>query len=209
MDKFRRLLPYLMLSGALAALLYVYHVVAGGLLWKDYSHLMQPISDLTASGAPDRDFLLHITNAYGFFATVFALLFLIFYANEFNKLVVWGAVCLLILEIISLSYGFFPEDMPDAIPTFSGKMHIVVTALIVPFTIVSPLIIGLGMRKLDLWRRFAYYSIATSVLIVIFGSATAYFYTHELPYFGLIERFNIGTLQLWLTLFSIKIYRVA
>jgi len=44
----------LLLSGALAALAYAAHVVIGGLLWAGYSHLMQPISDLTATGAPDR-----------------------------------------------------------------------------------------------------------------------------------------------------------
>ncbi|MBP1676945.1 MAG: hypothetical protein H6Q20_1504 [Bacteroidetes bacterium] len=207
MQYLRRFLPYFMLSGALAAFLYLYHVVAGGLLWPGYSHLMEPISNLTAAGAPDRDFLLLITNAYSAFALFFSLLFFAFYAYNYGKLVFLGALCLLILETISLAYGFFPEDLPGAVATFNGKMHIIVTMLIVPFTIISPLLLGLGFRKFEIWKKFAGYSVITSVLIVIFGSLSAIFYIGNLPFFGLVERLNIGSLQLWLTIFSLKIYK--
>lgn len=39
-------------SGMAAVLIYLLHVILGGLLWKEYSHLHEPISTLTASGAP-------------------------------------------------------------------------------------------------------------------------------------------------------------
>jgi len=54
----------LLLCGALAALAYAAHVVIGGLLWTGYSHLVQPISNLTATGAPHRGILQIILYAY-------------------------------------------------------------------------------------------------------------------------------------------------
>jgi hypothetical protein len=45
----------LMYSGMLSIVFYVLHVVIVGIKWKGYSHLQQPISDLTAIGAPNRE----------------------------------------------------------------------------------------------------------------------------------------------------------
>ncbi|GAB2498580.1 hypothetical protein GCM10008929_18950 [Alkalibacterium psychrotolerans] len=50
--------------GTLAVLLYVSHVIIGGLLWDTYSHSDRPISDLTASGAPNRGLLSVLTVLY-------------------------------------------------------------------------------------------------------------------------------------------------
>ena len=44
-------------------------------------------------------------------------------------------------------------------------MHLVVTGLIVPLSICSPLLIGLGLRKIDRFRKFGIYSIITSVIL--------------------------------------------
>lgn len=65
----------LMLSGMLAIVFYVVHVVIGGIKWKGYSHLQQPISDLTATGAPNRALMLTLTNVYGLLALLFAVSF--------------------------------------------------------------------------------------------------------------------------------------
>jgi len=64
-----------MLSGMLAVVFYVVHVVIGALKWKGYSHLQQPISDLTATGAPNRNLMLTLTTIYGLLALLFAVSF--------------------------------------------------------------------------------------------------------------------------------------
>jgi hypothetical protein len=109
------------------------------------------------------------------------------------------------LHILSLSYGLFPQDLPGNAVTFQGTMHILITALIVPFTILTPLISGYGFIKETDWRSFGIYSITTGILILLFGGATAYFYLGKLPYFGLLERINIGILQLWTFCLSLKL----
>ena len=192
-------------SGMIAVFLYLFHIVLGGILWKEYNHLQQPISDLTASGAPNRTNLLNLTSIYGVLALMFAFAFTLFESGKHHKLVFWGGISFILMHLVSISYGFFPQDLPGNEVTFTGTMHLVVTGLIVPFTILSPFLIGFGLSKEPKWKTFGIYSIISGFLILIFGSLCGIFFANKLPYFGLMERINIGTLQLWTLLLSLKL----
>lgn len=195
----------LMFSGMLSILFYVLHVVIGGIKWKGYSHLQQPISDLTATGAPDRNLMLSLTTIYGFLALLFAVSFTILKSREHNPIVFWGGVSFIVLHLVSVLYPLFPQDLPGIKTTFKGKMHILITVLIVPFTILTPFLIGFGFISEPLWHTFGVYSIITGILILVFGGTTAIFYAKKLPYFGLVERLNIGALQVWTFIFSLQL----
>ncbi len=195
----------LMLSGMLAIVFYVVHVVIGGIKWKGYSHLQQPISDLTATGAPNRNLILSLTAIYGLLALIFAISFTILKSREHNPLVFWGGVTFIVLHLVSVLYPIFPQDLPGAETTLRGRMHILITALIVPFTILTPFLIGFGFISEPLWHTFGVYSIITGILILVFGGTTAIFYAKKLPYFGLVERLNIGALQVWTFIFSLQL----
>lgn len=192
-------------TGMIAVAVYVAHVVAGGIMWPGYSHAHQPISDLTATGAPNRTMLLSLTNIYGVLAVVFALSFTIMEGRKHTRITFYGGIALIVLHMVSISYSFFPQDLPGSEVTFAGFMHLAVTALIVPFTIVSPIMIGWGLRKENEWEAFSRYSMLTGLLIFIFGGATAMFFINKLPYFGVVERINIGLLQIWTFIFSFKL----
>lgn len=201
----KRYLEAILLSlGMLAVVIYFLHILLGGYLWKTYSHLQQPISDLTATGAPDRAILLSLTNIYGVLALIFAVSFTIFEGKERHKLVLLGGISFIILHIVSISYSFFPQDLPGAAPTFAGAMHLVVTALIVPFTILTPLLVGFGLKKEKASNRLGNFSLICGLLIIVFGGLSGYFFAKKLPYFGLVERINIGTLQIWTFVISYK-----
>lgn len=195
----------LMLSGMLSIVFYVLHVVIGGLKWKGYSHLQQPISDLTATGAPNRDLMLMFTTIYGLLALFFAVSFTVLKSAEHHPLVFWGGISFVLLHLVSVLYPLFPQDLPVSKPTFRGRMHIYITALIVPFTILTPFLTGFGFITEPRWHTFGVYSLITGILILIFGGTTAVFYAKKLPYFGLIERLNIGTLQVWTFVFSLEL----
>lgn len=64
---------------------------------------------------------------------------------------------------------------------------------------------GFGFKKDKNWKVFGDFSVICGVLIIIFGGATAYFFANKLPYFGLIERINIGILQMWTFVLSYKL----
>jgi len=199
----------LLLSGALAALAYAAHVVIGGLLWAGYSHLMQPISDLTATGAPDRATLGIILYAYSLFALVFGVAALDRFRRLGMKAAAWGMILYVAMQLVSLSYRFFPEDLPGGAVTFLGTMHLVVTGIIVPFTIAAPIVTGLGMRRSAGFARAGWFSVACGILIFFAGGASALFFALQLPFFGLVERINIGTLQAWTLVLSAVLYRHA
>jgi len=201
----RYLKTILLSSGMLAVVIYVLHILIGGYLWKTYSHLQQPISDLTATGAPNRFLLLLFTNIYGGLALIFAVSFTIFERKERHKLVFWGGISFIILHIVSILYGFFPQDLPGAEPSFAGMMHLVVTVLIVPFTILTPLLIGFGLKKEKAWKTLGNFSLICGILIIIFGGMSGFFFAKGLPYFGLVERINIGILQIWTFVMSYKL----
>ncbi|MBN2780340.1 MAG: DUF998 domain-containing protein [Candidatus Marinimicrobia bacterium] len=197
----------LSLSGVAAVLFYLTHVILGGALWEGYSHLMQPISDLTATGAPDRGLLTIFTNIYGLFAVVFCFMLIKQVKNTTNSLVLAGAIVLLCMHLVSLSYGLFPEDLPGAEMTIAGMMHLLVTALIVPLTIAAPILTGLGLLKLAGERRMGVYSLICGVAILVLGGITAMMFATGSGMFGLFERLNIGTLQAWTATLSIWLYR--
>lgn len=207
MNMKRILRTILLSSGMLAAVIYLLHILFGGYLWKTYSHLQQPISDLTATGAPNRLLLLLFTNIYGVLALIFAVSFTVFERKERHKLVFLGGISFIILHLVSISYSFFPQDLPDAEPTFAGMMHLVVTVLIVPFTILTPLLIGFGLKKEKDSRTLGNFSLICGILIIIFGGLTGFFFAKGLPYFGLVERINIGTLQIWTFVLSYKLLK--
>jgi len=195
----------LLFSGVLAVIVYLLHVMIGGMLWQGYSHLQQPISDLTATGAPNRFLMLLFTNIYGGLALIFAVSFTFFVRKERHKLVFFGGISFIILHLVSISYSFFPQDLPGAELSFAGMMHLVVTVLIVPFTILTPLLIGIGLKKEKEWKTIGNFSIVCSLLIILFGGLSGYFFAKGLPYFGLVERLNIGTLQIWTFILSYKL----
>ncbi len=193
--------------GIVAVVAYVLHVVLGGFLWNGYNHLMQPISDLTGSGAPDRATLQFILWFYTIPAITFGLFAYLYLRTFAPKVAQAGMLLYLIMEAVSLTYNYFPEDLPGAEPTFLGTMHLAVTFAIIPLTILAPILIGVGFRKLHGFKGFGTYCIITGILIFIFGGTTSIFYAQKLDYFGLVERLNIGTLQVWTFLLALKLFR--
>ncbi|OHX48956.1 hypothetical protein BB776_04550 [Planococcus salinarum] len=196
----------LTIFGALGVLAYVIHVVLGGFLWEGYSHLHQPISDLTARGAPNRGLLSSITFLYGVFSILFAASAYIVIKRFAPKISRIGMLLFLVMQVISITYGLFPQDLPGAPMTFTGLMHLVITALIVPLTILAPLLVGIGFRKIRSFQSYGNYSIATGGIILIAGGSAAFFFANQWPYFGLVERINIGVLQLWMLVTSIRLF---
>jgi hypothetical protein len=54
----------LLSSGMFAAAIYLFHILIGGFLWKGYSYLQQPISDLTVTDAPNSGLMQLLTGIY-------------------------------------------------------------------------------------------------------------------------------------------------
>lgn len=197
------MLRKLSVLGIIAPILYLIHVILGGILWKGYNHITQPISDLTAAAAPNRETLMIFTNLSGILGLIFIVSTFSYLRKLHIKTINIFMIFALAVSIITLSYGFFPEDLPGTPMTFRGIMHLVVTGLIVPAAILSPLFAGLGFRKLHNFKKFSIYSIATSLIIFVSGAVSVIFIANNIPYLGVIERINIGSLELWNFIFAL------
>jgi hypothetical membrane protein len=193
--------------GMVAPIIYVFHVVYGGLLWAGYSHIRQPISDLSATGAPDRDLLQGILYIYGILLVIFTIYAFLYFKKSDNKTIKVAMAIFITAQIVSISYGFFPEDLSGAEATFTGTMHLVVTGLIVPLTILTPFVSGIAFRKIEGFRSLSLYSYITTAIIFFVGGLTVILMANKSEVFGLFERINIGSYQLWIFIFALKLFR--
>jgi hypothetical membrane protein len=196
--------PEFYLIGVAAVFFYTVHVILGGALWEGYSHYSQPVSDLTSTGAPHRFILSVFTNIYSILSIIFALL-IVRITRFKGKILRAASLFFLLMHLLSFSYVFFPQDLPGSEETYTGVMHLVLTGFIVPVTIVTPLIFGIGFLKQGL-KTMGYYSVITSILIFIFGGLSAYAFGESLDFFGIAERLNIGSLLLWMSVLAVRFY---
>lgn len=195
----------LSVCGALSALVYLAHVVVGGILLPEYNHMTQTISELTATGAPNASFLRVLTTIYGALAIVFSVsLFMWFRKTGFNKAAKTGAILLIIMEIVSLvGYGLFPlEGGTEMDPANMG--HLVVTGIVVLCTITCGFFISVGLKK-TVFKGTGIFIFVCAIIMVLSGGLTPVSMANNLPIAGLVERINIFTLQLWIFVLSLRI----
>lgn len=190
--------------GMISSILYILHVLIGGLLWDGYSHIVQPISDLTSMGAPNRMLLLIITILYGILAIVFATVFYMQIKIIKNKPLSFGILFLVIMEIISfVGYFLFPLEVAGVeVLTFQSMMHIFVTIIVVFTTIGFTLVTGIAFLRIQRTIKLGIFILICGVIIIVSGVATGAIIANGNPITGLIERINIFTLQAMIFIIS-------
>ena len=200
----------LALSGAASTLLYMIHVIVGGILWDGYSHVRQTISELTGNGAPDAEMLRIFTLGYGVLAVLFSVaVYVLFRKYKVDGIARFGAILLLIMYGASLiGYGLFPLEQGGEVLTFGNFMHLAITAIVVIATVGALFAIGYGLLLTKNFRGIGLFTLICAIVIVLAGVATPIVLNNELPYAGLVERVTIFTLQLWMFMLAIYLYRL-
>lgn len=188
---------YMLFTGMLSSIIYTLHVVIGGLLSAEYNHIVQPISDLTSSDAANRQLLVVFTSVYGILAIIFAYLLFYLFKSQGDKVLNIGLILFLIMQTVSFfGYLLFPLEVAgmEGI-SFRSVMHIVVTIIVVLFTISFTFLLGYSfIRSIDL-RNLGIFILICGVVIVISGASTGIVIANGIPIAGLLERVNIFTLQ--------------
>lgn len=198
------------LCGALSALIYIIHVIMGGMLWDGYSHVRQTISELTGNGAPDAEMLRLFTLGYGILTIVFsAAVYVLFRKYKVERIARFGAILLLIMYTASLiGYSLFPLEQGGDVLTFGNYMHLAITAIVVITTVGALFAIGYGLWLTKDFQRIGLFTLACAMVIVLAGIASPIVLNNEWPFTGLIERFTVFTLQLWMFVLSLYLYRL-
>jgi hypothetical membrane protein len=197
----------LLVCGILSSLLYVATDMVGGLRYEGYSFTSQAISELMATGAPSEPFVDPLFITYGVLALAFAVGVFREGAGQSRALRIAGA--LLIGYALA---GFTGPTLFEMHPRGSASPggdtpHIILTGVLVLLTLLAIVFAAFALGK-----RFRMYSFATLAVLIVFGALTAPFGARlaagqPTPGFGILERINIYSSQLWIAVLATALVR--
>lgn len=195
--------------GLIAVLLYLVHVVWGGLSWAGYNPMTQTISELTGSTSPNAAALTVLTTAYGIGMVICSIgIVLAWRESSAPRLVNIGAILLLVMTAASLiGYALFPLDLVGAVDSPQNLGHYIVTGVVVLCTLGSVWLVGIGLVRTRAHRRLGLFSLVCASVITVFGGITPAAIANGWPISGLTERINIFTLLAWVCVLAVSLYR--
>jgi hypothetical protein len=196
----------LLVCGIIASLVYVSAAILGAMQWEGYSSTSQTVSELFAIDAPSRPLVVAL------FLT-FSVLVIAFGVG------VWGSArgkralrVVGVLFVVNEARGivgtlFAPMHLRGVAGTSTDIWHMLITILNV---LLILLIIGFGATAFG--KRFRLYSIATILVLVVFGTLAGLDGPRlaanlPTPWMGVMERINIGAYLLWLAVLAIALLR--
>jgi hypothetical protein len=197
----------LLACGALSSLLYVAMNIVVPMQWDGYSSVSQTVSELSAIGAPTRGLWVQLAIAYGALFTAFSW-GVLQSARRGGPLRIVGG---LMLAGGLLGFAWPPMHLREVLAagqgTLTDTMHIA-------FTMVWGLLVllAMGFGAAAFGKQFRLYSIATMVIVLVFGTLTGMAGPRisanlPTPWVGVWERINIGAFMLWVAALSIGLLR--
>ena len=193
----------LLCCGILSSLLYVGMNIIAAALYDGYSSASQTVSELSAIGAPTRPLWLLLAVLYTLLVMAFGWGVRLSAGRNRPLRVVGGLM--IVYGFIGL---FWPPMNPRGVePTLTDTMHIVFSVVTV---LLMMLAIGFGAAAFG--KRFRLYSIATLVLLVVFGALTGLeapgiAANLPTPWIGIWERIGIGVFLLWVVTLATALFR--
>jgi hypothetical protein len=187
-------------SGLLAVGLYVGATILGGLLDSGYSHLRDPISTLTQTGAPHRTLLAVLYVAYNVALGWFAVA--MYRSTGSARLLKVAAVLFAVGAVSGIGQvTFFVQDPEGSPVTADGATHIALAGVSSLLTVACTVLYGIALRHDPVWRPISRASFIATALIVVTGPVTALSVGSSLM--GLFERVTIGCFIGWVLVVSV------
>jgi len=203
--KNKKLIEIFSLFGVMGVFFYFLHVLLGTLFYEGYNPMAQAISDLTASNSPSKNIAMLFSILYGIFTVIFSICFLVYFKQKINRWVTFGAGFFCSMNIVSfLGYTFFPLSESGYAGTFQDIMHIVVTIMVVLFTIIALILLVMGFFKTKNIKYLGIISLCT-FLLVLAGPMLMNILPKE--YFGIAERISIYPLMIYTGILSLWMYK--
>jgi hypothetical protein len=192
----------LLACGIVSSLVYLSLDLAALLRYPGYDFFSQTISELSAIGAPSRSLIVALGSTYDVLLIAFGLGVWLSAGNE-RALRVAGA-----LLIAAAVFGSFwpPMHMRGAGITRTDTLHILWTAGWLLLTMAA-----MGFAGAALGKRFLSYTIATIVVVLLFGALTGLQGPRipanlPTPWAGITERINIGAFLLWIVVLAVELW---
>ncbi len=199
----------LLASGILSSLLYIAMCIFIPMQLEGYNSGSQTISELSAIGVSTRPIWVLFGILYTLLVAAFGL-GVWQSATSARSLHIAGAL-LIIYGLIGLGWPLAPMHQRETLAagggTISDTMHIVFSMVSV---LLMLLIIGFGAVAFG--KRFRIYSIATLVILLLFGALTGMDGPNisenlPTPWIGVLERICIGVYMLWVVVSAIVLLK--
>jgi hypothetical membrane protein len=189
---------YLAAAGIVGPVLYTVTWLVLGFLDPTFSHTRDPISNLSATGAP---YALVMTSVI----FVFALLIVVFAYGLHRGLPpgFWaGTATLAIAGVGYAGIALAPVNLVD--PGDPNVPHTISASVTVFALMLAPILTFPRLRRDPGWRKLSGYSIATTVLALAFAVLAS------LPAFagreGLMQRLVLAAVLVWMIVIAIRLY---
>jgi hypothetical protein len=199
----------LLICGILSSLLYAALNVLVPLQWPAYNSAAQTVSELSAVGAPTRTLWLWLCGPYTLLVIAFA--WGVWLSADYNRPLRIAAALMLAYGVLGLIWPFAPMHPRSVLAaggaTFSDTLHIMLGAVTEVLYLLA-----LGFAAFAFGKAFRWYSIATFVVLMVFGTMTfmdAPLMGKDLPtpLIGVWERINIGVFLLWVVVLAVRLLR--
>jgi hypothetical membrane protein len=192
-------------AGLVAVAGYVATTVMGAAVTGGYSHVADPISELTSSHAPHRVALASAYVAYNLAMAVFGISLRRLAPG--SRLLAAGAWLTVVGTVAGIAQvTVFPQDTLGTPATTAGAVHIGLAATSALLTVVSTIVYGLAFRRDVHWPRLASFSFACTGLIVTTGPLAAA--SVDTGWMGAAERLPIGTFLVWVAVVALAVRRL-
>jgi hypothetical protein len=194
-----------LVCGIISSLLYIAINIIVPMQWQGYNSAAQTPSELSAIGAPTRMLWMVLSTPYTFLMIAFA--WGVWKSAGGNRPLRIAGGLMFAYGALGLIWPFAPMHLRETLAagggTFSDTMHIALGA-------VTEIIylLALGFAAVALGKQFRIYSIATFVVLLVFGiltflDAPGISKNQPTPLIGVWERINIGVFLLWVVVLAI------
>jgi Protein of unknown function (DUF998) len=199
----------LLVCGILSSILYLVMTVFIAMQWEGYSSASQTISELSAIGAPTRSLWVLPGAFYAVLVTAFGW-GVSQSAGRIRALRIAGGL-IVAYGALGLIWPLAPMHLRETLAagggTLSDTMHIVLASVTVTLMLLA---IAVGAAACG--KRFRLYSIASLVILVVFGALTFWdspgiAVNLPTPWIGVWERINIGVFLLWVVVLATALLR--
>ena len=188
----KKLINWLGLVGILSLVSYAAAVIFSPLAYPGYDWMSQAVSDLSADNAPSR-LLWNELSAFYSVGGLVCITCVVIYVSEnktATRLFRIGIYLFAIMNLIShVGYKAFPlANSGKEIASFQEIMHMVVTAAVVPLSIVSLVLLIIAGFKEKQVKGVGIWAIVALAMMFIGAIGTG-----AVPpeYFGIVERFSV------------------
>jgi len=200
----------LLWAGLAAAIWYAAVVLIGALATPGYSHIGDHVSTLYQSGAPNGPWIATLFAVYNVLVLAFGV-GVVRLASESGaarwRLGQAGGVALVLTAIAGGMDAVFRQDPIGSPVTTAGMLHIAFAGVASLLTILAIALVAAWALARPALRRFGWYSVATLVVIAVFGPVTAVATAGLWPTMGLLERIPIFGFVQWAAIASIVLAR--